>query len=363
MRVPDSSFFEFLDDWRLTRGEKIIPPRVAVQLTELIRTILAAPEHPFELTIGSPDGTGRTAAVRNTGGPGPRPEEANDLDETEDQPLSLSLDDLRVAAKPEYRPRDIGGTSDIALLGRAFEARQNVLIEGPPGSGKTLVTKAFAYSLGLPYYSIDASDSGEVDDWIGRYVKVGRAWTWRDGPLTAMCRQGGVFCANELNSFRADAVTRFHGLLDSRRLALPEFDGRTIDADSKFFFVATANHRGDGGRPLTARLRDRFQVCLFFDYDRDIEMEICQDPGILRAFSALRGDRRIRTPASTRLLVNLLENRKTYGAPVAFRLLLNHFREDERSLVLETFSGASPRAYASPRESETEEARPKIYAR
>jgi MoxR-like ATPase len=151
-----------------------------------------------------------------------------------------------------------------------------------------------------------------------------------------MLRNGGVLIAEELNAGRPEMLARFHTLLDSRIFVLTEHLGETIRASPDFVFVATMNPR-DGGRPLTTRMRERFRCTVVFDYDLRAEAKLCPDARLLAVFEKLRGDERIRTPVSTRLIVDLLANVKLYGANVALALLANHFTLSERPIVASAF--------------------------
>jgi len=128
-------------------------------------------------------------------------------------------------------------------------------------------------------------------------------------------------------------LTRFHGLLDSRLLTIPEHRGETIEAHRDFLFLGTLNDTGDGSRPLTARMRDRFPIVLDYQYDRAVEARLCPDESLLELFDRVRRDPRIRTPASTRLICSVLDNLEVFGPTVARMLFVNHFRPDERPVV------------------------------
>jgi MoxR-like ATPase len=341
--VPSREFFQAVDSFRSLRKEPPVPEKVALGLSALVADIVLAPGFSDELPLG---GRGKNwnerGSILERELVDPSPDDPEGVPRIPpapllaDAPLSLDLESLKIRERPSYHARAIEGLADLEILERAFENRHNVLIEGPPGCGKSLVTRVLAFELGLPYVRIDLHDGAEADDLIGKYVRIAGEWRWRDGRLASLVKHGGIFVADEINAGRAEMLTRIHALLDSRILTIPEHEGEAIEANEAFLFVGTMNSSGDGSRPLTARARDRFRCILEFDYDEEVEERLCPDPAILRAFRTLRVDPTIRTPVSTRLLVGYIENRDVYGPAVARRLLLNIFREAERPTVEKT---------------------------
>jgi MoxR-like ATPase len=248
---------------------------------------------------------------------------------------------LKIRERPAYLTRSIADGTDLSILKRAFEARDNALILGPPGCGKSLVARALAFDLGLPLYRVDFHDQVDVEDLAGRYHRIAGEWKWVDGVLTALVRDGGIFVCEEVNSLRPEAATRLHSLLDSRVWTLVENRGEVIEASPRFMFIGTANDVGEGSRALAARMKERF-VTLRFGYDPRVEGRLTPDRSLLEAFRTMREDRRIRTPVSTRLLVAFSKNRRTYGESIAVQLLANAFTDGEQTAVREALGSVAP---------------------
>lgn len=307
--VPSKQLVEFLDSFRLSRGERLLDRVQVADLIELMRAVVHAPEN--------------------------EPAAATDLSA------------FAVSGPTGYVPRRIGPLTDVEVCRRAAVGKRNVLLVGPPGSGKTLLAKTVAQVLDRPFVRLDLHQSFDPDDFFGRYERDGGSWRWRDSAALAACRTGGVLVLDELDSADPRSVSRLHGLLDSRRLVVIEHESEVVDA-SGAAIVATANSPEYGGRELSPRLAERFPVRLNIGWDPNVEARLFPDAVALGSFAALREDPAIRTPPSTRLLVSYRDNRRAYGAPVAYELLLAHFRPDERESVAETFRLAGTRARAVP---------------
>jgi hypothetical protein len=332
--VPSVEFVRFVDDLRASQRLKPAKPNDMAALCDFIMTM--AKDYPDKGPLLALDRASREVDVYAPSEP----------TEAEQPPEAADLSCLVITERPAYLVRKIDGLADLEVLRRAYEAQHNVLLAGPPGSGKSLLTRAFAWGLKAPYFRVDFHRDIAIDELFGRYHHRAGRWVWRDGVLVSMIKAGGIFEADEINSMPAEVSTRFHQLLDSRVLSVPEHHGEVIRASPRFMFCATMNDSGDGGRPLTARLRERFDV-LPFGYEERVEERICPDPEFRAAFQSLRTDRRIRTPASTRLLATYRANLRIYTPAVAMGFLVANFAEAERPYVRQ--------ALTSPLELEAEE--------
>lgn len=217
----------------------------------------------------------------------------------------------------DYKPRKkgFGKWNDIALLKLAFANNLNVLMEGPPGGGKTQACEELARQLGVAFGRIELHGGVSMDDLIGHFIpeksetlKIG----WANGILPIILQGGGVFLADEINALPPELSTKFYGLLDKgRRIILTEYDNSEIKAEKgRFIFIAAYNPGVLG--ELTPALRDRFDIILEYEYDEDVEDVIIKNKDVLRIRDMLRpniGDpatgKQIETPLSTRGLQQL----------------------------------------------------------
>lgn len=81
-----------------------------------------------------------------------------------------SLVDLREQAKKEVSKVVLGQDRAVELLLVAALARGHVLIEGPPGSAKTLLGRAVAHMLGASFNRIQFTPDTQPKELVGQYV-------------------------------------------------------------------------------------------------------------------------------------------------------------------------------------------------
>ncbi len=160
----------------------------------------------------------------------------------------------------------------------------NVMLLGPPGTGKTAAVKKFASEMGLPYYYIPADARYmTAEQLLGRKelerLPDGTMRTvWKDGTIVQAARTGGVLHIDEFSLLDPEVATRLHELLDSqRRLSLEGITGEVIKAHPDLFIVVTFNPIELGTehvKPISGPLFRRFRGILMDYPPPEIELKI-----------------------------------------------------------------------------------------
>jgi MoxR-like ATPase len=158
----------------------------------------------------------------------------------------------------------------VEVLLASLFARGHVLLEDTPGTGKTLLARSLATTLGLEFNRIQFTPDLLPTDITGSNI-------FREGTGTFEFQPGPVFAnvvlADELN--RAPPKTQA-ALLEAMEEGQVTVDGETHDLPEPFFVIATQNPvEQEGTFELPEAQRDRFIVKTGLGYpDFAGEMEL-----------------------------------------------------------------------------------------
>jgi MoxR-like ATPase len=194
----------------------------------------------------------------------------------------------------EQRIQEALGTSVIGLrpviraLTIAIVARGHVLLQGPPGLGKTLLSKTLATALGGTFSRVQGTADLMPSDIIGVHVFDGakRDFEFRPGPLFA-----DILLVDEVN--RASPKTQ-SALLEAMEERQVSVERRTYALPPQFLVIATQNP-GDfeGTYPLPESQLDRFMLRIDMTYPARED-----EQAILTHYAALNGPRQAPTPTA-----------------------------------------------------------------
>jgi MoxR-like ATPase len=183
-----------------------------------------------------------------------------------------SLVDLRERAKDEISKVVLGQDRAVELLLVGALARGHVLLEGPPGSAKTLIARATAHMLGASFKRIQFTPDTTPAELTGVNVLRGGEPVFMPGAVFA-----NVVLADEIN--RTPPRTQA-ALLEAMQERQVTVDGRSHVLPDPFLVIATQNpyeHRDMFELPESQL--DRFLFKIELDYaDADSEYEMLDLP-------------------------------------------------------------------------------------
>jgi MoxR-like ATPase len=167
----------------------------------------------------------------------------------------------------------LGKTAVVDMLITAFLARGHVLLEDVPGTGKTILARAFAACMDLSFSRIQCTPDLLPADILG--VSVWRQqegqFEYRPGPIVNQ-----FVLIDEIN--RATPRTQ-SALLEAMAEGQISVDGKRMPLPEPFFVMATENPiEFEGTFPLPEAQKDRFLLSLSIGYpDREAEERILED--------------------------------------------------------------------------------------
>ena len=179
---------------------------------------------------------------------------------------------LRNRAREEVGKVVVGQGDAVELLLVAALARGHVLIEGPPGSAKTLLGRAIAHVLGAQFKRLQFTPDTTPEEITGTTVKRMGEMVFVPGALFT-----NILLADEIN--RTPPRTQA-SLLEAMQERTVTVDTRTHQLPDPFLVIATQNpYEHEGIFPLPESQLDRFLFKIVLDYcDLESEVEMLRLP-------------------------------------------------------------------------------------
>ena len=180
--------------------------------------------------------------------------------------VTTSPGDLAAKLQGALAQTLVGSEATAFGLLVALFARGHALIEGVPGTGKTLAVRALAAASGAQYRRVQFTPDLMPSDLIGTTVFNPQTATFSVRPGPVVCN---VLLADEIN--RTPPKTQA-ALLEAMEEARITIDGTPIPLPQPFFVCATQNPiEYEGTYPLPEAQLDRFLVKIESQYPQDAE--------------------------------------------------------------------------------------------
>jgi midasin len=153
------------------------------------------------------------------------------------------------------------------LLRAMCAGGRSLLLEGPPGCGKSTLVAALAERSGHRMVRVNLSEQTDISDLFGSDQPTGDgSFAWVDGPVLAGLRRGDWILLDELNLASQSVLEGLNACLDHRgAVFVPELartfyinDDNTSHSTSRFFATQNPYAAGGNRRPLPRSFVNRF---------------------------------------------------------------------------------------------------------
>jgi MoxR-like ATPase len=156
----------------------------------------------------------------------------------------------------------VGRERELELTLAAVAAGRDLLLEGPPGTGKTTILKAITEEWGIPLLFVEGNADLTPAKIVGhnnpaRVLKEDySADNFVPGPLVEAMRQGGFLYIEEFNRAPEDTLNTLLTAMADRSITVPRVD--TFVALPTFRVIASMNpHDNIGTTRLSTSVADR----------------------------------------------------------------------------------------------------------
>ncbi|HSS34735.1 MAG TPA: MoxR family ATPase [Patescibacteria group bacterium] len=166
----------------------------------------------------------------------------------------------------------VGKHNEVRLALVALMCRGHLLIEDVPGTGKTVLAKALARSLGCSFRRIQFTPDLLPSDVTGLsiYNQKTREFEFRPGPIMAQ-----VVLADEINRATPKTQSSLLECMDERQATI---DGVTHQMPDPFLVIATQNPiEYEGTFALPEAQLDRFMLRIRMGYPQPIDEIVILD--------------------------------------------------------------------------------------
>lgn len=235
--------------------------------------------------------------------------------------------EVKVYVRPdlsEYRVPEGSSHASLDHVVKLSGLRQNILLVGPAGCGKTHLAEQAAQALGMEFSSISCTAGMSEAQLLGWLLPIGEGgrFEYVQSEFVRLYESGGVYLLDEIDAADANTLMILNQALANGGFYVPQAR-RMVKRHPDFVCIAAANTYGHGGdmvyagrERLDGATLDRFRNGIVaMDYDDRVE-EALIDGDVLTWGRNIRmriDSLKLRRVMSTRALIGFTQQKQAYG--------------------------------------------------
>lgn len=139
----------------------------------------------------------------------------------------------------------VGRVREVEVVVAALDVGRHVLLEGPPGTGKSTLLRAVAEATGVGFTFVEGNAELTPARLVGQFdpalvlAKGYKRKAFVDGPLATALREGGLLYVEEINRVPEETLNVLVTVMSEGAIEVPRYG--TIVAEPGFRLVAAMN--------------------------------------------------------------------------------------------------------------------------